>query len=250
MSRAELWDGETLTAEAEGLFVRPRPERALEIFGPEADPDDPANPRTGVTARSDRAADVTPVRQGGGLQSAGRFADSLGDEAVARVAATSCPGAWTECRRCGAAARARRSPPAAALRADAASPVTVAAPRRADDALLAGGRACRRRASPAAARATVGPDTMLPRIEPVITRRAPRRRQPRINGADDRDRRGRRSCASSARRLLADPARRSSRASRADDPRAARRRSPGSRRASPTSCASRPSRRGTPRCRP
>ena len=34
MSRAQLWDGETLTAEAEGLFVQPRPERALEIFGP------------------------------------------------------------------------------------------------------------------------------------------------------------------------------------------------------------------------
>ena len=33
MSRAELWDGETLTAQAEGLFVRPRPERAVEIFG-------------------------------------------------------------------------------------------------------------------------------------------------------------------------------------------------------------------------
>jgi acyl-coenzyme A thioesterase PaaI-like protein len=37
MSRAEVWDGETLTAQAEGLFVRPLPERALEIFGPEAD---------------------------------------------------------------------------------------------------------------------------------------------------------------------------------------------------------------------
>jgi acyl-coenzyme A thioesterase PaaI-like protein len=36
MSRAELWDGETLTAQAEGLFVRPKPERALEIFGPDA----------------------------------------------------------------------------------------------------------------------------------------------------------------------------------------------------------------------
>ena len=34
MSRAELWDGETLTAQADGLFVQPRPERALEIFGP------------------------------------------------------------------------------------------------------------------------------------------------------------------------------------------------------------------------
>lgn len=34
MSRAELWDGDTLTAEAKGLFVQPRPERALEIFGP------------------------------------------------------------------------------------------------------------------------------------------------------------------------------------------------------------------------
>ena len=34
MSRAEVWDGETLTAQAEGLFVQPRPELALEIFGP------------------------------------------------------------------------------------------------------------------------------------------------------------------------------------------------------------------------
>jgi len=37
MSRVQLWDGETLTAEAEGLFVRPRPERALEIFGVDQD---------------------------------------------------------------------------------------------------------------------------------------------------------------------------------------------------------------------
>jgi len=37
MSRAQVWDGETLTAEAEGLFVQPRPERALEIFGPGAE---------------------------------------------------------------------------------------------------------------------------------------------------------------------------------------------------------------------
>jgi acyl-coenzyme A thioesterase PaaI-like protein len=36
MSRAQVWDGDVLTAEAEGLFVQPRPERALEIFGPEA----------------------------------------------------------------------------------------------------------------------------------------------------------------------------------------------------------------------
>jgi acyl-CoA thioesterase FadM len=36
MSRAQVWDGDTLTAEAEGLFVQPRPERAREIFGPEA----------------------------------------------------------------------------------------------------------------------------------------------------------------------------------------------------------------------
>jgi acyl-coenzyme A thioesterase PaaI-like protein len=36
MSRAQLWDGETLCAEAEGLFVRPLPERAIEIFGAEA----------------------------------------------------------------------------------------------------------------------------------------------------------------------------------------------------------------------
>ena len=36
MSRAEMYDGETLTAEAEGLFVQPRPERAAEIFGEKA----------------------------------------------------------------------------------------------------------------------------------------------------------------------------------------------------------------------
>ena len=36
MSRAEVWDGEILTAQAEGLFVQPRPERALEIFGPDS----------------------------------------------------------------------------------------------------------------------------------------------------------------------------------------------------------------------
>jgi hypothetical protein len=41
MSRAEVWDGDTLTAQADGLFVRPTPERALEIFGPS--PDDPAS---------------------------------------------------------------------------------------------------------------------------------------------------------------------------------------------------------------
>jgi acyl-coenzyme A thioesterase PaaI-like protein len=35
MSRAELWDGDTLTAQADGLFVQPRPERAVEIFGPD-----------------------------------------------------------------------------------------------------------------------------------------------------------------------------------------------------------------------
>ena len=35
MSRAELWDGETLTAEAEGLFVQPRPERAARDLRPQ-----------------------------------------------------------------------------------------------------------------------------------------------------------------------------------------------------------------------
>ena len=38
MSRAEVWDGETLTAQADGLFVQPRPERALEIFGHSSEP--------------------------------------------------------------------------------------------------------------------------------------------------------------------------------------------------------------------
>jgi hypothetical protein len=43
MSRAQMWDGETLTAEAEGVFVRPTPERALEIFGHSPDSlDEPA----------------------------------------------------------------------------------------------------------------------------------------------------------------------------------------------------------------
>ena len=33
MSRAEMYDGDTLTAEAEGLFVQPRPELAEQYFG-------------------------------------------------------------------------------------------------------------------------------------------------------------------------------------------------------------------------
>jgi acyl-coenzyme A thioesterase PaaI-like protein len=34
MSRAEIWDGDTMTAEAEGIFVQPRPELAEQYFGP------------------------------------------------------------------------------------------------------------------------------------------------------------------------------------------------------------------------
>ena len=34
MSRAEMYDGDTLTAEAEGLFVQPRPELAEQYFRP------------------------------------------------------------------------------------------------------------------------------------------------------------------------------------------------------------------------
>jgi acyl-coenzyme A thioesterase PaaI-like protein len=37
MSRAEMYDGETLTAEAEGLFVQPRPELAEQYFGRQID---------------------------------------------------------------------------------------------------------------------------------------------------------------------------------------------------------------------
>jgi acyl-coenzyme A thioesterase PaaI-like protein len=37
MSRAEVYDGDTLTAEAEGLFVQPRPELAEQYFGPRPD---------------------------------------------------------------------------------------------------------------------------------------------------------------------------------------------------------------------
>jgi acyl-coenzyme A thioesterase PaaI-like protein len=36
MSRAEIYDGDTLTAAAEGLFVQPRPEVAEQYFGPRA----------------------------------------------------------------------------------------------------------------------------------------------------------------------------------------------------------------------
>ena len=34
MSRAEVYDGDTLTAEADGIFVQPRPELAEQYFGP------------------------------------------------------------------------------------------------------------------------------------------------------------------------------------------------------------------------
>lgn len=37
LSRAEVWDGDTLTAEADGVFVQPRPELALQYFGPRDD---------------------------------------------------------------------------------------------------------------------------------------------------------------------------------------------------------------------
>jgi acyl-coenzyme A thioesterase PaaI-like protein len=37
MSSAQVHDGETLTAEAEGVFVQPSPELAAEYFGPRAD---------------------------------------------------------------------------------------------------------------------------------------------------------------------------------------------------------------------
>ena len=33
MSRAEIYDGDTLSAEADGLFIQPRPELAAEYFG-------------------------------------------------------------------------------------------------------------------------------------------------------------------------------------------------------------------------
>jgi hypothetical protein len=33
MSKAEIWNGDTLTAEAEGIFVQPRPELAQEYWG-------------------------------------------------------------------------------------------------------------------------------------------------------------------------------------------------------------------------
>jgi len=41
MSRAVIWDGETVTAEADGIFVQPRPALAEQYFGPR--PDDSAD---------------------------------------------------------------------------------------------------------------------------------------------------------------------------------------------------------------
>ena len=37
MSRAEMYDGDVLTAEADGIFVQPRPELAEQYFGPRPD---------------------------------------------------------------------------------------------------------------------------------------------------------------------------------------------------------------------
>lgn len=48
-SRAELWAGDTLCAEAEGLFVQPRPEVAMEYFGHEMQGGAAAPPDTGPT---------------------------------------------------------------------------------------------------------------------------------------------------------------------------------------------------------
>jgi acyl-coenzyme A thioesterase PaaI-like protein len=41
MSRAEMYDGATLTAEADGIFVQPRPELAEQYFGPRPGPGNP-----------------------------------------------------------------------------------------------------------------------------------------------------------------------------------------------------------------
>ena len=34
MSQATIWDGDTVTAEADGIFVQPRPMLAEQYFGP------------------------------------------------------------------------------------------------------------------------------------------------------------------------------------------------------------------------
>jgi acyl-coenzyme A thioesterase PaaI-like protein len=39
MSRAEVWDGDSMTAEADGIFVQPRPELAEKYFGPRDETD-------------------------------------------------------------------------------------------------------------------------------------------------------------------------------------------------------------------
>ena len=103
------------------------------------------------------------------------------------------PGAWTECRRCGAPlafapvavppprpGTARPRPPASRRPRLGAAPTTRSLPGGAPD-----------RRADAAARATRGPDTMLPYVEPIITV-APPRDAARSTVADDRDRRGRR----------------------------------------------------------
>jgi hypothetical protein len=43
MTRGEVYDGETLTAEAEGVFVQPRPELAEKYFGPRSGGDPTAD---------------------------------------------------------------------------------------------------------------------------------------------------------------------------------------------------------------
>ncbi len=43
MSRAVIWDGDTVTAEADGIFVQPRPELAEQYFGPRPDRADGAS---------------------------------------------------------------------------------------------------------------------------------------------------------------------------------------------------------------
>ena len=178
MSRAELWDGDTLTAQADGLFVQPRPERAARDLRPRRRatsprPLEPAS--TGdVRARSRRFARVACR-----LQSAGGRADA---EPVNRCPGCGyiVPGAWTECR----ALRRARAPARSRPRPSLAERAQRARARAAATAGSAPGTRARRRARgrdatgfgapddallPGAAPRDIGPDTMLPRpLEPAI----------------------------------------------------------------------------------
>ena len=104
MSQAEVYDGDTLTAEAEGIFVQPRPELAEQYFGPqprdrrratEVRPWQPADDRDRTGVRDGALSELRFPGAGRVERAAGAVARAFRTSPHAPVAPASGPGCRT-----------------------------------------------------------------------------------------------------------------------------------------------------------